>query len=134
VKLKIDENKITASGSLIPRTEKEEVHDISVKVVNSLCPECCKRSGGYYETIIQLRGNVSERILDIIGKETRDTFYRVEKVKNGLDLYIGNENIAKKIACMLKRNYKFKVKKSFKLYTKKEGKDIYKTTILITCD
>ena len=134
VKIKLDDNKIIASGSLIPKTTKEEVHEINIKVNKILCNVCSKKAGGYYEAILQLRGNISGGILNLIDKETSDTFYKFEKVKNGLDIYIGNENIANRIAELLKRNYKFKVKKSFKLYTKKEGKDIYKTTILINCD
>jgi nonsense-mediated mRNA decay protein 3 len=134
VKAKLDENKIIVSGSLIPKTTKEEVHEININVIKTLCNECSKKTGGYYEAIIQLRGNINEGILNLIDNEARNTFYKIKNVKNGFDLYIGNEHIANRIAEILKRNYKFKVKKSFKLHTKKEGKDIYKTTILINCD
>jgi len=134
VKVKIDDNKILVTGSLKGSKVKEEVHDLSIKVKKVLCDDCARKCGNYYESIIQLRGNITEEILDFVYKYIKETFYRSENVKNGLNLYIGNENIASKIADGLKKSYKLKVKKSYKLYTKKEGRDVYRSTFLIRCD
>jgi len=136
VKIEVNKDKIFSTGFLkTSKKAKEEIHEVNVKIIKALCPVCSKRSGGYYESIIQLRGDISEEILNFIDKEIKEkTFYRAERVKGGLNLYIGNKNIANQIADKLKRAYKLEVKKSFKLHTKKEGRDIYKSTFLIKCD
>jgi len=136
VKIKINENKIFAKGFLKnSKKAKEETHEINIKIIKTICPECSKRFGGYYESIIQLRGNVFEEILDFIDIQiNKRTFYRIETVKEGFNLYIGNKNIANQVAENLNKKYKFKIKKSFKLFTKKEGKDIYKSIFSIRCD
>jgi nonsense-mediated mRNA decay protein 3 len=133
VKIKINENKVSATGFLnTSKRVKEEVHEINIKISKILCPECSKRFGGYYESIIQLRGNTSEEILNFIDKEVREkSFYKLEPVKEGFNLYIGNKNIANQIVGKLRKRYKLKIKKSFKLYTKKEGKDVYKNVFSI---
>jgi nonsense-mediated mRNA decay protein 3 len=136
VKIEINKDKIFATGFLkTSKKAKEEIHEVNVKIIKALCPVCSKRSGGYYESIIQLRGDIPEEILNFIDKEVKEkTFYKAEPVKGGFNLYIGNKNIANQIADKLKRIHKLKVKKSFKLHTKKEGVNIYKSTFLIKCD
>jgi len=136
VELEINDNKIFAKGFLkTSKKAKEEIHEINIKIKKILCSNCCRKSGGYYEAVIQLRGSIPQNILNFIDKEAREkTFYRIENVKNGINLYIGNKNIADQIADKLKRRYKLEIKKSFKLFTKKEGKDVYKSVFSIKCD
>jgi len=137
VKIEVIGNKIFASGNLkdSKKVKDEETHEINVKTVKVLCPECSRKLGGYYEAIMQLRGNVSEEVLNFIDKEVKErSYYRADHVKGGLNLYIGNKNIANQIADKLKRIYNLEVKKSFKLYTKKEGKDVYKSVFSVKCD
>jgi nonsense-mediated mRNA decay protein 3 len=137
VKIEVIGNKIFASGSLknSKKFKEEETHEINIKTVKVLCPECSRRLGGYYEAIMQLRGNVSEEVLNFIDKEIKEkSFYRIDHVKGGFILYIGNKNIANQIADKIKRIYNLEVKKSFKLYTKKEGKDVYKSVFSVKCD
>jgi nonsense-mediated mRNA decay protein 3 len=136
VKIEITGNKIFVTGNLkTSKKAKEEVHELNIKIIKILCPECSRRCGGYYEAIIQLRGNISEEILNFIDKEIKEkSFYKIEPVKEGFNLYIENKNIANQIADKLKRIYRLKVKKSFKLYTKKEGKDVYKSVFSVKCD
>jgi nonsense-mediated mRNA decay protein 3 len=136
VKIEVGDNKISARGFLkTSKKAKEEIHETNIRIAKILCPECSKRFGGYYEAIIQLRGSVPEEILDFIDKEVKEkTFYKIEYLKEGFNLYVGNKNIANQIADKLKRIYKLKVKKSFKLFTKKEGRDVYKSVFSIKCD
>ena len=136
VKIKINENKVFAKGYLTnSKSIKEESYEIKIKVIKKLCLNCLKKLSGYYEAVIQLRGNLSKEVLNLIDKEIDGkSFYKVENLKEGLNLYIGNKNIANKIAENIKKKYGFKFKKSFKLFTRKEGKDVYKDFILIYCD
>lgn len=136
VKIEIIGNKIFASGILKDSKKvKEETHEINIKTVKVLCPECSRRLGGYYEAIMQLRGNIPEEVLNFIDKEIKEkSFYRIDSIKGGFNLYIGDKNIANQIADKIKRIYNLEVKKSFKLYTKKEGKDVYKSVFSVKCD
>ena len=137
VKIEVIGNKIFASGSLknSKKFKEEETHEINIKTVKVLCTECSRRLGGYYEAIMQLRDNIPEEVLNFIDKEIKEkSFYRIDYVKGGLNLYIGNKNIANQIADKIKRIYNLEVKKSFKLYTKKEGKDIYKSVFSVKRD
>jgi len=136
VKIRIEGNKIFATGFLRDsKKSKEETCETNIKIKKILCPNCSKKLGDYFESTIQLRGDVTEEILDFIDEKFREkTFYKIERVKGGLNLCIGNKNIANQVAEELKRRYTLEIKKSFKLFTKKDGKDVYKCTILIRCD
>lgn len=136
VKIKIRDNEIFATGSLKgSRKIKEDKHKVNVRIIKTVCQECSKRYGGYYEAILQLRGNISEEVLNFVDREVnKRTFYRAENVKDGFNLYVGNKGIAEQIAETLSKKYKFKIRKSYKLFTKKEGKDVYRSIIFVSCD
>jgi nonsense-mediated mRNA decay protein 3 len=135
VEITLNGDKVLAKGLLKnSKKAKEETHEIIIRIIKTTCPECSKKLGGYYESIIQLRGDVTEEVLNFIDREAKKTFYRTEPVKEGFNLYFGDKNIAGQIADKLKRRYNFEIKKSFKLFTRKEGMDIYKSTFLIRCD
>lgn len=136
VKVNVKDNKIFATGSLKGSKKiKEETHEANVKMVKTVCLECSRRYGDYYEAILQLRGNVSDKVMEFIDSEVnKKSFYRAEKLKDGLNLYVGNKNVAEQVAEALSKKYKLKIKKSYKLFTKKEGRDLYRSVIFIDCD
>lgn len=115
---------------------KEESHDVRIHFNKIMCPNCTRLFGGYYEAIIQLRGDFNQKTLSFIADSAerfaKDQFgfYRVKEVKEGLDLYFGSTSIANKIADALKP-FKPEIKRSFKLVTRKDGKDIYRTVISV---
>lgn len=142
VKIRIEMNDIfhiKAKGFLEDSEKlKEEVHDVNIIVKKTICSFCSKKYGGYYEAILQLRGDFSVFITDFIddqiilmSKKNRKAFYRIRKVKNGFDFYIGSKSAANKLAELLKKKFNAKIKKSFKLITRKEGKDIYRSIISV---
>jgi len=136
VKIIVDKDKIIVKGTLShSKKPKEEIHEIKLLTKKGLCLECTKELSGYYESIIQLRGEYYNEALVFIEKQIKTkTFFRIEAIKQGINLYIGNKDIANQIVEDLKRRYKLEIKKSFKLHTKKEGKDVYKSIFLIRCD
>jgi len=142
VEIRIERNdtfEIHAKGYLNNSKKlKEEVQEIVVNENKIVCPNCFKRFGGYSEAILQLRGNITNEILNFVDDQivsdflkNKKIFYRIKEVKGGFDLYINNKSLARKIAIILKNKYKAEVKKSFKLVTRKQGRDIYKNIILI---
>ena len=136
VKIEVKGRKIFVKGILHGSSHmKEEEHEINVKTVKTMCLTCSQKLGGYYETVIQLRGNVADSILKIVDRIINEkSFYRAEAVKGGFDLYVGNKAVANDAAEFLGKQYNFKTSKSYKLFTKKEGRDIYRTKILVHCD
>lgn len=105
------------------------------KVKKTICPNCSRKFGGYYEAILQLRGlsteviDFTENRLENISKNDRKAFYKIESVKNGFDIYIGSKSAAKKVSELVKRNFNLKIIKSYKLVTRREGRDVHRTVI-----
>ena len=137
VKIKIEKNdnlKVHARGYLEgSKNLKEEVHEVKIILNKRLCSDCFKKSGKYYESIIQIRGELTSEDMDSIDDIVleRGGFYRIEEVKGGYDFYVSSKSLANKIAEFVRKKYKIEIKKSFKLFTRKEGKDIYRDTILL---
>jgi len=124
---------IYAKGFLKNHThEKEERHHTRVHVNKMLCPDCTKERTGYYQSILQLRGKITDEILDFTDKQISEkSFYKVKEVKGGIDLYIGKKSVAESTANTLKKSFKAEVKKSFKQVSKKEGKNVYTDVISV---
>ena len=58
-------------------------------------------------------------------------FYRIEQKGKDLDFLIGSKSAARKVAQFLKRKHGGKIKYSYKLVTRREGKDLYRNIILV---
>lgn len=104
---------------------------IKVNVVKNICPECSRKSGGYYEGIIQLRGKkgkVKKAQRDLKKMLLKRTFItKEEELKEGVDLYIGESKAVVELLAELG----LKAKITRKLAGQKEGKRLYRTTFLI---
>lgn len=97
----------------------------------SLCPECSRKAAGYFEGIIQLRGNEYEikkyqRLLsDLLKKET--FLSKLEEKKEGIDLYVGSSKAVIKILSEMG----LKALMTKKLMGVRNGKRYYRTTFLL---
>jgi nonsense-mediated mRNA decay protein 3 len=105
--------------------EFEKKEQVEIRIKHSLCDECSRKRSGYYEAIVQIRGNIPERWEE----EIREA--RVGEVKTGFDLYFLSLSDAREAAKKLIRKYGGEHKESKKLHTVKDGKRIYKFTILL---
>ncbi|MCL5405090.1 MAG: 60S ribosomal export protein NMD3 [Candidatus Marsarchaeota archaeon] len=103
-------------------------HSIKVAFTKEMCPSCYRKSSGYYEAIIQVRGNNS-RVAQFIESFTkflaaRDAFVsKTEEEANGMDFYVSSKRIVGDYF-MLHKSMKPKV--SYKLYGMKKGKKLYR--------
>jgi len=100
------------------------------KIAHETCQRCYRISSGYYEAVVQLRGN-PEKIKNLIQKitkyvERREGFIaRTEKVALGeTDLYISDKLMTNEFF----HDYKLKPTRSFRLYGMKRGKKLYRNT------
>lgn len=73
------------------------------RIKDITCSSCGKKSGGYWEALLQLRGNVDEKtfkgvIKDIESSSDENSFVsRVDRLKKGYDVYVGSKKTAEKI-------------------------------------
>ncbi|KAA0003093.1 MAG: hypothetical protein FE048_02365 [Thermoplasmata archaeon] len=116
----------------------EERKKIDVRVKNSLCEMCCRIKGGYFEAILQIRGEQQltkkeiERIDDIVyenlEKKEKAFVTKREERHGGIDYYIGDKHFAADIAKMLKEIFHAEMNVSSSLAGKKDGKEVYRLT------
>lgn len=91
----------------------------------------------YFQGVLQLR-NCSKDIVDFVKEKTekveREDIYisRIEKSKNGVDLYFTSNKFLRKIGKILKEKFGGNLKESEKLFSrnKQTGKNIYRLTVL----
>jgi len=102
---------------------------ISAPVLKRLCEDDLRKAAGYFESIIQLRGD-SERVSkygDRVAKrvEALGSFVtKVEEVRGGVDLYLGSNIAAHKVISELDKPYET----SRALGGVRQGKQVYRVT------
>lgn len=125
----------------------EENCEIPVKVILTACERCSRMAGKYFESKVQIRGSSrppSEAELNEcrdIALSMADAAYRsgdqtafvqdIKETKGGLDLIIGSTQLGRQIARTIFERYGGRIQESAKLAGKKDGNDIYRTTILV---
>ena len=86
----------------------------------------------YFEAILQLR-DISQAVIDFAENELRENRIpvpKVEKVKNGWDYYIADSNFTKGLGKKLQQQFGGEQLVTSSLYGQKDGKEIYRVTIL----
>jgi nonsense-mediated mRNA decay protein 3 len=100
--------------------------NVLVSFVPTLCVDCSRESGGYFEAIIQLRGDEKnvERMAKMLEREVgKKTFIpKIVSLKEGVDIYVGNK---KAVEAVLSR---IKYKRTEKLAGERDGKRLYRST------
>lgn len=105
---------------------------VEIKIAHKTCLRCYRISSGYYEAIVQVRGN-KERVEKFVKKLSTymvhmGTFVtKVDTVTNGFDVYLGDKALANQFFLY----HKMKPKRSFRLYGKRGGKDLYRNIYAI---
>lgn len=104
---------------------------IIVEINPTICPYCSRISGGYFQGIIQLRGNKRkmEKYANlIVEKLEKKTFItKTEDMHEGVDIYVGSS----KAIVELLSELKMKSLMTRKLVGVQHGKRVYRTTFLI---
>lgn len=101
-----------------------EIHSSTKKI---LCENCSRTRGGYYELLIQLRGNWQKpfEYSNWVGTS------KTEQKKEGVDLYVIKFSEGAKLVGFLKKRFKPEVKESSSMAGMKEGKHISRKTIML---
>ena len=109
---------IKAEG-YIGNAKKEEEKRFFVNLKSQKCDDCIKRLGGYYEAVVQVRGENKEKIMHRVRDLTAG--FEIVQLKEGYNIKLTKKADAKRIINRLKD---FNIKRSFKLVGKKAGKDL----------
>ncbi len=137
---RIDKNKIHSEITLeVGGLSKAIELDFDLVEKVTICRFCSQKLSGYFNSILQIRGGQTEKALEETGAEVKRLNKRdelafiskIEKVKNGVDVYLGSKSAAHKVVNLLKIRHNVKIKISRKQYGIKEGKNVYRDTILI---
>jgi len=111
---------------------KTIARDWELETQDTICQNCSRASGGYFEAILQLRGDSDkvERKAQKLGTELgRKTFIsKWDEMHGGLDLYVGSTRV---VLETLQRIGLKADKISRKLTGRREGKKLYRTTFAI---
>ena len=86
----------------------------------------------YYEAILQLR-NVKEDVTNFVKQEISKhniPVAKVVKAKNGQDYYLADNDFTKAVGKKLQQKFGGELKVTATLFSKKDGKDIYRVTVL----
>ncbi|MDI3541287.1 MAG: ribosomal export protein [Candidatus Methanomethylophilaceae archaeon] len=124
------------------RAEAETV----VRIKNTVCQRCSRRSGNYYEAVLQLRasgkaldGDLKETMLQRVMEKVdaaavgdRQVFIsKVEEMHGGLDIYLSSMSLSKSIAHELVNEFGAEMKESSSLVGRKGGENVYRATHLV---
>lgn len=138
---------VEASGKIDESQKKEqnERTEVSVNIDMTTCKICSRKTSGYYEAILQVRGRDSLSEKRIAGlykvmenrvmeehKRDRNAFVsKIERKHGGLDFYVSSTDLARHMAELLKSKYGAKINESAKLIGKtKDGRDKYRIKVI----
>jgi nonsense-mediated mRNA decay protein 3 len=119
---------------------------IQVRLSRAVCTECSRREGGYFEAILQVRGNPERPLkdatdlkvevanaMDQLASEGREGafFSKLEDARGGPDFYTGSQEVARVLARDLASRWGAEISESNKLVGRQDGVDLYRVTILL---
>lgn len=106
--------------------------ELEIKYLKRMCDSCNKRAGGYYEAVIQLRGDPDriDRFIEKVNRyvEARGEFIaRVDRADNGMNVFVSSKGVVS--AFISERD--IKANRSYTLNGLKSGKKVYRHTYAI---
>ncbi len=128
---------LAASGDCIVRAKAQK----------ATCERCSRMAGNYYEATVQVRGSAGAPGPDelkmsrkIAEEVTASSFERgdrlsfiqeIKGVKGGMDLVVGSTQQGRSIARAIHERFGGSTQESYKLAGTKDGKSVYRTSILV---
>lgn len=118
--------------------------EVDVDVGRGICRRCSRASRGYYEAVLQVRsstGEVSEEDVERVAEEARSLaegatgdkpfLSKAEEVKGGVDVYLGDSQMAKRLAHRLKDEMGAETTQSASLVGRQDGREVHRPTYLV---
>ena len=112
-----------------------------VRVRGGACPTCSKQRGDYFVGTVQVRAEgralTDEEGRRAVGVANRsasggeDFVSWVEPVRGGIDVKVGSNRFAKRLARDLAKEFRGTVGSSATLHTQREGREMYRSTYVV---
>jgi nonsense-mediated mRNA decay protein 3 len=125
----------------------EEECTVAATARRATCERCSRMAGNYYEAIVQVRGSAgapateelaeSRKIAEATTESCllrgdRLSFIQESKdVKGGIDLVVGSTQQGRLIARAVQERFGGSTQESYKLVGMRDGKNVYRTSILV---
>lgn len=139
--------KVTLKGMFLGERIDESC-EIPVRIKRIACDRCSRIAGKYFEATVQVRGSSSRPLSKKEAEECKgiagsisDSGYKngdplsfiqdIKEVKGGIDIVLGSTQLGRHIARAIIDRFGGRPNESSKLIGKKDGRDIYRTTILV---
>lgn len=126
---------ISATGKVLGEKCEDETKAI-VRITLEICVDCSKKAGGYYEAVLQLRGNLDaelsggDEFIETLSQGAKTSLTRVTRLKEGIDLYFASTQVCRKSAKRIIEKYGGLLKESAHLQGKnRSGKTIYRVSM-----
>lgn len=144
---RMDSNRIRVNGILngkIKGRRVKKTFDCIVHIRYGVCDSCSRISGGYYESILQIRSDkqglnddeqddIKKIVIDYVNRryddgDKRSFITKIEDLNEGIDFYLGSKAVSKQVCKMIKLKYGGNIQRSSKLVGVKDGKNLYRVT------
>lgn len=129
-------------------TERAVPVELTLKIQHRTCPECSRRSGRFFTSVIQLRGPAGrlrlpardlrealrvpfEGLLHDTPKTWREALSWKEELPEGWDYYLTDTTSARALARHAKARLGAKLTESATLWGRKDGRDVYRVTFCL---
>jgi nonsense-mediated mRNA decay protein 3 len=134
--------KIVVSGLLEGETVRLE-RDEEIDFERQQCDVCLRKSGSYYEAIVQLRGPaprvrelfnaLRNEVRSLIADDRRAEIFRFQEARGGLDVWLGSSSVAKLAVKNVAKAFRAPVKETYKLMgvDRKTGRQKFAVTLSI---
>lgn len=115
-----------------------------IRLAYESCPSCSRRSGGYFEAIVQVRSYAptpTDAEMEMVRRTADELFSRLrergerlafltkeERVRGGIDLYVGSAKAAKKLCTQVLAQMGGSLRTSSTLAGRRDGRDVYRIT------
>lgn len=121
---------------------------LTVRTEHRTCPTCSRRSGRFYTAVIQLRASLDaphepaadrrqrleaawDALLPEMRKPWRDALSWKEPLPEGWDIFLTDTLAARSVARLFKERLGAELKESATLWGRKDGHDVYRTTLCL---
>lgn len=120
-------------------------YEIRVKFADTTCEICKKRKSGYYEAVLQVRGeeelpegklseifqSLRSEFMKLYGKDRGEFVSQIKRKHGGINLYLSSSKSAEDLARFLKNGYGANMEKSAELIGQTDdGREKYRVTIV----
>ena len=145
-----DDRNAVVTVRLTGRLQDEPVDrtaKVRVRMKSGACSDCSREMGGYFEATLQVRGSPGTDLAHLLPKiegyiaERLETFRQelrpnafitdMTRLRTGVDYVLGSHEVGRILAAEIAERWGGEQDESTKLFSRKDGRDVYRWTMLV---